>query len=127
MSQTRSDAEDLDGVPEAIEPQDADELKAAGATKTRKSRAERRADMVAAKTKAKAKAAPAERKTQRKRRTSPALFYRQIVTELRKVVWSTRTELFTYTAVVIVFVLVIIGVVAAIDFGLSRAVQAVFG
>ncbi|WP_414641838.1 preprotein translocase subunit SecE [Actinocrinis sp.] len=64
---------------------------------------------------------------QRKKRTSPALFYRQIVTELRKVVWSTRSELFTYTAVVIVFVLVIIGVVAAIDFGLSRAVQAVFG
>lgn len=124
MSQTRSDAEDLDGVPEAIEPQDAAELKAAGATKTRKSRAERRTDLE--KTRAKAKATP-ERKTQRKKRTSPALYYRQIIAELRKVVWPTRTELFTYTSVVIVFVLCIIGIVAVIDLGLSHAIQAVFG
>ncbi len=125
MSQTRSDAEDLDGVPEAIEPQDAAELKAAGATKTRKSRAERRADQ--AKTGAKAKTAAPERKAARKKRPSPALFYRQIVAELRKVVWPTRSELFTYTAVVIVFVLGVIGIIAAFDFGLGHAVQAVFG
>lgn len=124
MSQTRSDAEDLDGVPEAIEPQDAAERKAAGGTKTKQSRAERREQQQ----KAKAKAAAPERKTTpRKKRTSPALFYRQIVAELRKVVWPTRTELLTYTSVVIVFVLCIIGIVALIDFGLSHAVQAVFG
>jgi len=125
VSQTRSDAEDLDGVPEAIEPQDAAELKAAGATKTKKSRAERKADLE--KTRAKPKTSTPERKTQRKKRTSPALFYRQIVAELRKVVWPTRTELFTYTSVVIVFVLCIIGIVAVIDLGLSHAIQAVFG
>jgi preprotein translocase subunit SecE len=127
VSQTRSDAEDLDGVPEAIEPQDAAELKAAGATKTKekKSRAERKADQQ--KAGAKAKAAPPERKAARKKRPSPALFYRQIVAELRKVVWPTRSELFTYTSVVIVFVLAIIGIVALIDFGLTHAVQAVFG
>ena len=33
-----------------------------------------------------------------------ALFYRQIVAELRKVVWPTRNQLTTYTTVVIVFV-----------------------
>ena len=54
-------------------------------------------------------------------------FLRETVDELRKVVWPTRTELFTYTTVVIVFVLCIIGIVALIDFGLTRAVQAVFG
>ena len=131
MSQTRSDAEDLDGVPEAIEPQDAAELEAAGATKTkaRKSRADRRAEQEKARAKsAKAKTTTSERKTTpRKKRTSPTLFYRQIVAELRKVVWPTRTELFTYTSVVIVFVLCIIGIVALIDFGLTHAVQAVFG
>ena len=63
----------------------------------------------------------------RTERTGPILFYRQVVAELRKVVWPTRTELFTYTSVVIVFVLCIIGIVALIDFGLTRAVQAVFG
>ena len=125
MSQTRSDAEDLDGAPEAVEPQDADELKAAGTTKTRKSRSEAKTDQ--AKTRAKAKAAAPERKAPRKKRTTPAVFYRQIVAELRKVVWPTRTELFTYTSVVIVFVLCIIGIVALIDFGLSHAIQAIFG
>ena len=32
------------------------------------------------------------------------LFYRQVVSELRKVVWPTRKQLTTYTAVVLVFV-----------------------
>jgi preprotein translocase subunit SecE len=125
VSQTRSDAEDLDGVPEAIEPQDAAERKAAGGTKTKQSRAERKAEEQ--KVRAKAKAAPERKAAPRKKRTSPTLFYRQIVAELRKVVWPTRTELFTYTSVVIVFVLCIIGIVALIDFGLSHAIQAVFG
>ena len=52
---------------------------------------------------------------------------RQIVAELRKVVWPTRTELGTYTSVVIVFVLFIIAIIALFDFGLTHAVQAVFG
>ena len=33
-----------------------------------------------------------------------ALFYRQVVSELTKVVWPTRNQLTTYTAVVLVFV-----------------------
>lgn len=127
MSQTRSDAEDLDGAPEAIEPQDAAELEAAGATKTRKSRADRRVEQDKARAKTTKAKTPERKSTPRKKRTSPALFYRQIVAELRKVVWPTRTELLTYTSVVIVFVLCIIGIVALIDFGLSHAVQAVFG
>jgi len=31
-------------------------------------------------------------------------FYRQVIAELRKVIWPTRRELITYTWVVIVFV-----------------------
>ncbi|MFF9685259.1 preprotein translocase subunit SecE [Streptomyces sp. NPDC014623] len=56
-----------------------------------------------------------------------ALFYRQIVAELRKVVWPTRSQLSTYTAVVIVFVVVMIGLVTVIDFGFARIVKYVFG
>ena len=37
-----------------------------------------------------------------------SLFYRQVIAELRKVIWPTRKELVTYTSVVIVFVLVVI-------------------
>jgi preprotein translocase subunit SecE len=111
VSQTRSDAEDLDGASSEVEPQDAAERKAAKADGRRSS----------------GKSAPAKKKTDRKKRPSPALFYRQIVAELRKVVWPTRNELFSYTRVVIVFVTVIIGIVALLDDGISKLVQAVFG
>ncbi|MEU9009784.1 preprotein translocase subunit SecE [Streptomyces sp. NPDC048479] len=56
-----------------------------------------------------------------------ALFYRQIVAELRKVVWPTRSQLTTYTTVVIVFVVVMIGLVTVIDYGFQEAVKYVFG
>ena len=56
-----------------------------------------------------------------------ALFYRQIVAELRKVVWPTRNQLTTYTTVVIVFVVIMIGLVTVIDYGFNNAVKYVFG
>ncbi|MFJ8695314.1 preprotein translocase subunit SecE [Streptomyces roseolilacinus] len=56
-----------------------------------------------------------------------ALFYRQIVAELRKVVWPTRSQLTTYTTVVIIFVVIMIGMVTGIDFGFQEAVKYVFG
>lgn len=56
-----------------------------------------------------------------------ALFYRQIIAELRKVVWPTRNQLTTYTSVVIVFVVVMIGLVTVIDFGFARVIKYVFG
>ncbi|WP_069770416.1 preprotein translocase subunit SecE [Streptomyces sp. LUP30] len=56
-----------------------------------------------------------------------AIFYRQIVAELRKVVWPTRNQLTTYTTVVIVFVVIMIGLVTVIDYGLSHAAKYVFG
>lgn len=56
-----------------------------------------------------------------------ALFYRQIVAELRKVVWPSRNQLSTYTTVVIVFVVIIIGLVTVIDLGINRVVGYVFG
>jgi preprotein translocase subunit SecE len=56
-----------------------------------------------------------------------ALFYRQIVAELRKVVWPNRNDLTTYTTVVIVFVVVIIAFVSVVDWGFSKLVSHVFG
>ncbi|MFH8403289.1 preprotein translocase subunit SecE [Streptomyces sp. NPDC018019] len=56
-----------------------------------------------------------------------ALFYRQIIAELRKVVWPTRGQLSTYTTVVIVFVVIVIGLVTVIDLGFNQAVKYVFG
>ncbi|MCX5233322.1 preprotein translocase subunit SecE [Streptomyces sp. NBC_00233] len=56
-----------------------------------------------------------------------ALFYRQIIAELRKVVWPTRSQLSTYTTVVIVFVVIMIGLVTVMDYGFQEAVKYVFG
>lgn len=56
-----------------------------------------------------------------------ALFYRQIIAELRKVVWPSRNDLTTYTTVVIVFVVVVIGFVAVVDWGFGKLISAVFG
>ena len=55
------------------------------------------------------------------------LFYRQILSELNKVVWPTRNLLSTYTAVVLVFVLFIIAVVSLLDLVLTKIVFWVFG
>ncbi len=55
------------------------------------------------------------------------LFYRQVLSELKKVVWPTRKQLSTYTAVVLVFVLFIIAVVSLLDLVLTKIVFWVFG
>ncbi len=54
-------------------------------------------------------------------------FFREVVSELRKVIWPTRKELLTYTAVVIVFVTVVTTIVALLDLGFGKAVLATFG
>jgi preprotein translocase subunit SecE len=62
-----------------------------------------------------------------KKRTTPALFYRQVVAELRKVIWPTRKALINYTIVVLVFVLIMVAIVAGLDYLLTQGVLAVFG
>ena len=44
-----------------------------------------------------------------------ALFIRQVITELKKVVTPTRKELFSYTAVVLVFVIIMMAIVCGLD------------
>ena len=54
-------------------------------------------------------------------------FYKQVVAELRKVIWPTRRELLTYTSVVLVFVVFMVAIVSLFDFVFSQGVLAVFG
>ena len=56
-----------------------------------------------------------------------ALFIRQVVGELRKVVTPTRRELFSYTGVVLVFVVVMMLLVSLLDFLFGTGVGYVFG
>lgn len=56
-----------------------------------------------------------------------ALFIRQVLTELSKVVRPTRRELLSYTGVVIVFVVIMMAIVYGLDFVFGWAVAWVFG
>jgi preprotein translocase subunit SecE len=69
----------------------------------------------------------AVRRTSKKpERTSPVMFYRQVVAELRKVVWPTREQLVTYFFVVMVFVVVMMTLVSLLDLGLGKLVFQIF-
>ena len=67
------------------------------------------------------------RDDRRNERTSPALFVRQVVAELRKVVRPTRPELITYTSVVLVFVLGVMTFVSVLDYFFGKLVLWAFG
>ena len=66
-------------------------------------------------------------RTAKRDRTTPALFIRQVVAELRKVIWPTRKELVTYTAVALVFVIVMSAIVLTLDYGFTKLMFWVFG
>ena len=73
----------------------------------------------------------ASAKRERAERRGPfarvALFIRQVFTELRKVVTPTRRELFSYTGVVLAFVIIMMGIVYGLDYLFAAGVNWVFG
>ena len=73
----------------------------------------------------------ASAKRERAERRSPfariALFIRQVFTELKKVVTPTRRELFSYTGVVLVFVIIMMAIVYGLDWVFGFGVAWVFG
>ncbi|MCE3244665.1 MAG: preprotein translocase subunit SecE [Arthrobacter sp.] len=56
-----------------------------------------------------------------------ALFVRQVIGELKKVVAPTRKELINYTLVVLVFVAIMMVIVTLLDLGFGTAVSWIFG
>ncbi len=56
-----------------------------------------------------------------------ALFLRQVMNELRKVITPTRKELISYTAVVLVFVVFMMAIVSVLDLLFGTGVGYVFG
>jgi len=73
----------------------------------------------------------ASAKRERDERRGPfariSLFLRQVVNELKKVVTPTRRELFSYTGVVLVFVVIMMALVYGLDLAFSLGVNVVFG
>lgn len=54
-------------------------------------------------------------------------YIKQVVGELRKVIWPNRKQMVTYTAVVLAFLVFMVALVSAADFGFAKLVLLVFG
>jgi len=50
-------------------------------------------------------------------------YFQGVIAELKKVTWPTRADVINHTLIVIVSVIIAIGVVTVLDFGLSKAVE----
>ena len=72
------------------------------------------------------KAVRGSRERRTEKRTSLPTFYRQVVAELRKVVWPTQEQLVTYFLVVMAFVIFMMALVSVLDLGFGKLVFAVF-
>lgn len=54
-------------------------------------------------------------------------FLREVVAELRKVIWPTRSQLIRYTIVVLIFVSIMVAFVALLDLVFAQGVTFLFG
>jgi preprotein translocase subunit SecE len=54
-------------------------------------------------------------------------YLKQVVAELRKVIWPNRKQMVSYTTVVLVFLAFMVALIGGVDLGLTRLVTLVFG
>jgi preprotein translocase subunit SecE len=54
-------------------------------------------------------------------------FLKQVVAELRKVIWPNRKQMISYTTVVLVFLVFMVALIGGVDLGLAKLVTLVFG
>ena len=64
---------------------------------------------------------------QRRERTGPRQFLKEVRQELKKVAWPSRREMITYTLVVLVTVVTLTSLVFGFDFVIAKAIFRVFG
>ncbi|WP_077077630.1 preprotein translocase subunit SecE [Mycobacterium numidiamassiliense] len=84
----------------------------------------------------KGKKAPTAKKAKKPKksgaqRANPFVFLysylKQVVAEMRKVIWPNRKQMLTYTSVVLAFLAFMVALVGLADFGLTKLVLLVFG
>ncbi len=60
------------------------------------------------------------------KRTSIPTYYRQVVAELRKVVYPTQEQLITYFIVIMVFVVFMMALISMLDLGFGKLAFEIF-
>ena len=77
------------------------------------------------------KAKKTKKKPDKDRGPNPVMFVvnylKQVVGELRKVIWPNRKQMITYTSVVLAFLVFMVALVGVADLGLAKLVMLVFG
>lgn len=54
-------------------------------------------------------------------------YIKQVVAELRKVIWPNRKQMVNYTIVVLAFLAFMVAMIAGVDFGLAKLIGMAFG
>lgn len=54
-------------------------------------------------------------------------YLKQVVAELRKVIWPNRKQMISYTTVVLVFLAFMVALIGGVDLGLAKLITLVFG
>ena len=54
-------------------------------------------------------------------------YLKQVIAELRKVIWPNRKQMVSYTTVVLVFLAFMVALIGVVDLGLAKLVLLVFG
>ena len=57
---------------------------------------------------------------------NPFTFLKQVIEEIRKVIWPTGRQMFTYTIVVMIFLVITLAIVWTVDFAAGEGVRALF-
>ena len=63
---------------------------------------------------------------QKKERTKPRQFFKEVMAELRKVAWPSRQEVAAYSTVVLIATIVIAALIFAMDFVFTEAVLVLY-
>ena len=105
--------------PDDVDVESAEEAEVAEGGKAKKERAAKKAKT------AKRPKKPGDRSA------NPFVFVynylKQVVAEMRKVIWPNRKQMLTYTSVVLAFLAFMVALVGLADFGLAKLVMLVFG
>ena len=113
---SRQRAADAD---EGVDVESADEVEAAEEDEAKKAKAAKKAQ------------AAQKPKKPGDRSANPLVFVynylKQVVVEMRKVIWPNRKQMLTYTSVVLAFLAFMVALVGLADFGLTKLMLLVFG
>ena len=64
---------------------------------------------------------------QKKERTKPRQFLKEVIAELKKVAWPSRQEVVAYSTVVLIATIVIAAIIFAMDFVFTKGVFVLYG